>query len=129
MANPVNFFGISFPFRRGPTEYPMSAVDDDLIKSSLLQIILTQRGERIMRPDFGCDAIHYIFDPNDEVMGSLFKNDLLATIGAYEPRVTVIDIAVEHADSTVTLTISYIVNATRQQSSVSETFATGASGI
>jgi len=119
MDAPVIYRGIKFPFQRGPTSFPRAVTDDELIRDSLQQLFRTFVGERIMRPDLGSNAMSYVFENNDAILGGLLRADVQAVVAKYEPRVQVTDVQVEQVDSTITLTISYIVLATRQLGNVS----------
>lgn len=120
----VIFTGISFPFRRDDNSFPATATDDQLIQESLLQIIFTPRGSRIMRPDFGSNVLALVFEPNTEALGDLIRSDLSSSIGRFEPRVTVQNIAVTRKDSEVMITIQYTINATRLAGAVSASVTT-----
>jgi hypothetical protein len=119
MDAPVIYRGIKFPFQRGPTSFPREVTDDELIRDALQQLFRTLVGERIMRPDLGSNAMSYVFENNDAVLGGLLRADVQVVVAKYEPRVQVTDVQVEQVDSTITLTISYIVLATRQLGNVS----------
>lgn len=117
MADPT-FIGFAFPFGKSTTAFPAEATDEELIKFSLIQILMTGRGERVMRPDFGSGAWTWIFENNDEVFAELIRADVMATIAKFEPRVIVQDIVVDRNESEVVVEIVYIVIATQQQDSV-----------
>lgn len=116
----AQFVGFAFPFKKGATAFPEVATDDDLIKQALVQLVLTGAGERVMRPDYGSSAYSYIFEPNEDILQQRIETELSALILRYEPRVAVTSIevvrgnpALDSEASTVTITINYIVIATR----------------
>ena len=41
------------------------------VRQSLMLLLSTQPGERIMRPEFGCDLYRLVFEPNDETTAGL----------------------------------------------------------
>lgn len=114
MTAPVVYRGIKFPFQKGATSFPAEVTDDDLIRESLLQLVLTMNGERIMRPDVGTNALTFVFEPNNEVLSNLLRAEIQGVVAKYEPRVQVTDIGVEQRQSEIILTISYILLATRR---------------
>jgi uncharacterized protein len=120
--------GIAFPFRKGDVSFPARSTDDDLIKQSLVQILLTQRGERINRPDFGTGLVNFIFEPNDDILAEMVRVEVSTAISKFEPRVLIEDIVVEREDTSVIVTIYFVVRATRQQQSVEVSLGTGFSG-
>lgn len=117
------YSGISFPFRRSSTSLPARAVDNELIRQSLVQIVSTTKGERVMRPDFGTNIINYIFDNNDDLLVELIRSDLFSAIGRYEPRVILTDVQVVRSDETVDVTLLYVVTFTGASDTVGVSFS------
>jgi hypothetical protein len=112
----ISFFrGINFPFKKGKTALPEPVVDAELVKQSLQQIVLTGRNQRVMRPDFGCDAYSFVFESNDDLLGELIRTEVGAAIARFEPRVVVQDIGVarDTEKGEVVVTIQYVLVATR----------------
>jgi phage baseplate assembly protein W len=122
----ATFRGIAFPFGRSQTAIPAPVEDEDLVKQSLIQIVTTARGERVMRPDFGSGAYAFVFENNDVILAELIRDELTAAISKFEPRAIVRNIVVERDGSEVIITIHYIVSLTGQQDSVSIPVATNA---
>lgn len=109
------FRGFAFPFTKGSSALPASSSDNELIRQSILQILTTVRGERVMRPTFGVNAIALLFESNDEDLAALLKVEVMDGISRFEPRVSVQGVAVERNvdEGSVTVDISYIVIPTR----------------
>ncbi len=114
MAVIAFFRGFKFPFSGGTLALPAEATDNDLIKQSLIQIVLTQKGERIMRPDFGSKAMSYVFENNNDMLAEIIRTDIATAIAKYEPRVILKRVAVTREEETVVVDIQYVVLATRQ---------------
>lgn len=114
------FRGINFPFIKGPTALPEPVTDDDLIKQSLRQIVLTGRNTRVMRPDFGCDAAVFVHENNDDLLGELIRTEVFSAVGRFEPRVILQDVEVERDVDAgeVTVTLNYVLVATKEQDTV-----------
>lgn len=115
------FIGISFPFRKGSTSFPQTATDVDLIKQSLVQLILVAKGERVMRPDVGSLAYRYVFEDNNDVLAELFRSEVTGVISKYEPRVALQNVEVTTNDTTITIKILYIIRTNGQQDSLTLT--------
>lgn len=122
----ATFRGIAFPFGKSQTGFPAVVEDAELVKQSLIQIVTTARGERVMRPDFGSSAFSFIFESNNVLLAELIRDDLTTAIAKFEPRALVRTIVVERERSTVIVTINYIVSLTGQQDSVSVSLSTNA---
>lgn len=113
------FRGVAFPYQEGNQSFPAGAVDSDLIKQSIIQILLTERGERLMRSDFGSSVMSRVFENNDELLNSLLQAEVLAAVGKWEPRAIVTGVSSTRADSTITITVNFVIAASRQQDAVS----------
>lgn len=119
------FKGMAFPFQKGATGLPAAAGDADLIKQSLIQIIQTGRGERVMRPNFGSGAMSFVFEPNDIMLQTLISSDIGSAIATWEPRVLVRNIIVtKDGDDQVLVTINYFVPSTNTLDQVTTSLAT-----
>ena len=112
------FRGISHPFRKGATAFPEPTGDDALIRGSLIQLILTGVGERVMRPAVGTNVRKFIFEPNTDLLSSLVQTEVSGAIARFEPRVSVLAINTQRIEADLIVTITYIVNATQQVSTV-----------
>lgn len=117
------YSGISFPFRRSATSLPARATDNELIRQSLVQIVSTTKGERVMRPDFGTNIINYIFDNNDDLLAELIRSDVFSAVGRYESRVILTDVQVVRSDETVDVTLQYVVTFTGAADSVGVSYS------
>lgn len=114
MATTAFFTGFKFPFSGNETSLPAAATDNDLIKQSLIQIVLTQKGERVMRPDFGSRAMSFVFENNNETLAEAVRTDITSAVAKFEPRVILRKVQVTREDNSVTVDLQYVVLATRQ---------------
>ena len=92
----------------------MTADEEDIRKS--LEILLSTRpGERMMRPDFGCDLNSLSFEPITSSLKSFIKDLIKTSILYHEPRITVEDVilnADQAQEGKIVITIEYIVRTT-----------------
>lgn len=93
-----NYKGISFPFdlngRGGITTSELTREDLTRIKESILQIILTYPGERVMEPEFGCRLRDFVFQNIDGHMLGMVDWEIRRAIDKWEKRVEILDIAI-----------------------------------
>ena len=61
----------------------------DLIKNNLRQLLLTEKGERVMMPSFGLSLRKYLFEPLDETTFVMLRQEVLNTLEIYFPIVKV----------------------------------------
>ena len=74
--------------------YFNTAYGVSLIRNNLRQLILCEKGSRIMLPDYGLSLQKYLFEPLDETTYFLIKNDILRTLRTYFSMVNVISLRV-----------------------------------
>jgi len=103
--------GVSLPFN-GPGVFNSTYTTKDQIKSNLVNLLLTDIGERVMNPTFGCNLKRFIFEGISEDNLELLTNSLAESISIFVPEVTVTNIRViPNTDyNTIALYIDYIIN-------------------
>jgi len=91
--NPVK--GIEFPVRSTSTGGIFSRnFNEQSVKDGLIQLIMTQRGERPMRYDYGTDVRGSVFAPMDSLLVSNLESSIRNAIDRYEPRAVIRDLQV-----------------------------------
>lgn len=85
----VTILGLAFPFQKGTTEFPRQKVDDDVIEDNIRRILLTRRGERVMRPRSGSDTMSFVFESVGSVLRARIANEVRRAIAEGEPRVQI----------------------------------------
>ncbi len=65
------------------------------VEEAIYMILLTPKGQRVMRPEFGCRIHELIFAPNDATTAGLATYYVEEALGMWEPRIRVDDIRVE----------------------------------
>lgn len=108
--------GLSFPPRVGPDGRLAWSAGEDNVRESLRLILLTERGERLMREEFGCGLRRYLAEPNTVTTHQQISDSISQSIQRWEPRVTVDEVRVEpDADepSQVNVTILFRLVATQ----------------
>ena len=94
------YINIDFPFQDSKQGFyfKLNAEDKAAIKSDLLHLLLTNKGERLYMPDFGSDLKKYIFEPNDKVTHDQIKENLNQTIKRYIPNLVINSIKMRKDD-------------------------------
>ncbi len=59
------------------------------IEEAIHLILLTPKGQRVMRPEFGCQIHELIFAPNDATTAGLAAYYVEEALGMWEPRIRV----------------------------------------
>ncbi|OZG73976.1 hypothetical protein BTA51_09355 [Hahella sp. CCB-MM4] len=108
LGNGVNY---PFSFSKGIVK---SSEGDDLIAQSIMQILSTRKGERVMRPDYGCGINELVFEANNTALATQFEFLVQDAIGKFEPRVELTSVRVEkdaHNGNQLNICLEYIVKA------------------
>jgi phage baseplate assembly protein W len=88
------FLGLQYPLVKTPRGILAQKRGVDQIKADLLQLLLTNPGERVMMPTFGTPLRQLIFEPNDSTLTARAKKMIVDSILTWEPRIVISDIEV-----------------------------------
>ena len=67
--------------------------DEECIRQSIWLILGTSKGERVMRPDFGCGIHDLLFAPNNVQTASRIESEIIHALLKWEPRVEVLNVS------------------------------------
>jgi phage baseplate assembly protein W len=107
--------GWSFPVRTDATASIATNGGDERIRQSIRIILGTARGERPMRPEFGCGIHELVFEVLDARLADRVEREVRAALVRWEPRITVKRVvALRDPDDAarVLVDISYVVRRT-----------------
>jgi len=85
------------------------------IEQSIRIILLTPKGQRVMRPDFGCHIHELVFAQNDGTTAGLAVHYVTEALNMWEPRIRVLDVKASSDDadgSRLLIEIEYEIKAT-----------------
>ncbi len=85
--------GLSFPLKVEDGKVAMSGYEES-VRQSIMLILGTAKGERIMRPDFGCGLQELGFSVNDTSTASLAIFYIEEALKKWEPRIELISVDV-----------------------------------
>ena len=121
MADEFLGTGWSFPVEtdeRGDIE--LSSADKD-IQESIRIILGTAKGERLMRPEFGCDIHKHVFSAATPATLNLIESSVREALVRWEPRIDVesVEARTDDEDPTrVLIEIEYHVRTTNSLSNM-----------
>jgi phage baseplate assembly protein W len=75
------------------------------IREALYLILMTRRTERWLEPDFGSGLMAYTFADTSPTMLGIMRSDLTRTILEQEPRVSAVEVDIQHTDNTGVLRV------------------------
>ena len=96
MPSTVPFKDLSLSFAKNKvTDDLLVKKEDAAVKQAILNLLLTQKGERIYDPEYGSDLKSHLFEPLDFGTAGSIKDNISKTIDTYEPRVSIETLLVE----------------------------------
>jgi uncharacterized protein len=95
-----SFINIRFPFLDSEKGFflDMTQQDKRAIKSDLMHLLLTNKGERLYQPEFGTDLKKYLFEPNIVTVQSNIREEIQKAIDLYIPNLKVDRLEVNPVD-------------------------------
>jgi len=110
--------GWAFPVRLTPdTGEVEHAVHEDDVQQSILIILSTSKGERVMRPGFGCGIHDLVFAAVTTQLVNGIKREVEDALRSYEARIEVLNVDVQTtrlAEGRLEVIIDYRIRATNQ---------------
>ena len=100
--------GVSLPFN-APGVFNKTYSTKEQIKSNLINLLLTDKGERIMNPEFGADIRRSLFEniTNDSV--ELLQLKIIDAISIFIPEIELgnVEVIPDFDYNTLNITVSY----------------------
>ena len=93
MATSLSFKDLNITFKKHPvTDDVVVSRDASAIKQAIVNVLLTNKGERLMNPKYGSDIRSYLFEPLDYGTAAQIKANIRSTIDRFEPRISISDL-------------------------------------
>ncbi|HEV8483527.1 MAG TPA: GPW/gp25 family protein [Blastocatellia bacterium] len=115
MSKPFFGVGWSFPIEVDEeTTLIKQAKYEESIRQSIWIILGTAKGERVMRPDFGCGIYDLVFEVNSTSTAGRVAQEVRQALLFFEPRIDLLDVQVssEQGGEVMMISIDYQVRAT-----------------
>lgn len=93
------------------------AEDEDDIQQSLIILLNTTLGERIMRPDYGANMEDLLFEALNVTTANMIANRIKKAILFHEPRVKTedIDLRPDYNEGRIEVLVEYLIIATNNR--------------
>jgi phage baseplate assembly protein W len=117
--------GISLPFGRSGTNQLFNKTYNtkDQIKSNFINLLLTNKGERILNPEFGSNLRQLLFENITSITEENIKDAIISSANIYLPEIQVVNITLnnEYDNNTINITIDYVlrISGTSEQITIS----------
>jgi len=96
----------------------IAMVDEDAsVRQSIFLLVTTVPGERVMRPDYGCELYRLAFSPNDDTTAGLAIHYVRRALERWEPRIEILRLDAgrdELLPERLNVVLEYCVRATRR---------------
>lgn len=87
--------GLAFPVRPDVVRGRMRLLSGaEKVRESIELILLTEPGERLMRPRFGCGLRQFLMQPNSVAVRAQLEREVGRALRAFEPRIELKEVAV-----------------------------------
>ena len=114
--------GVSLPFNGPSGPFNKTYSTKAQIKSNLINLLLTNKGERVFNPEFGADIRRVLFEGITEDTSVLIQNLITTNVNYFIPEVNVVDVEVEPNEDNnsynITLKYSLVISGTADQITV-----------
>jgi phage baseplate assembly protein W len=101
--------GAGLPLAPGRTGALPRAEGPEKVRQSILIILDTEPGERVMLPEFGCGLRRFLMQPNSAPTRAEIERAVRDALGRWEPRITGLEVDAAPGDdpAMVILTLRY----------------------
>lgn len=107
---------IDFPFHLDGRGRTAETDDDDHIRDMIEELLFTNPGERVNRPDFGGGLLQLVFAPNSPELATALQFTLQAALQRWlGDLIDVQKLDVTSEEATLRIEIVYVVRRTQQQ--------------
>ena len=107
---------LDFPYHFDGRGRTADTSDEDHIRDLIEEVLFTAPGERVNRPDFGSGLQRLVFAPNSDELAAatqfLVQGSLQQWLG---DLIEVNEVDVQNEDSTLRITVQYLIRRTQQQ--------------
>lgn len=113
--------GWSFPVRFSDGSHTVELSEEEKdIRESLIILLKTSLGERLMRPDYGANMEDMLFETINVTTATLIINRLKRAILFHESRVKAnnIDLVPDFANGMMEVTVEYTITATNTRTNL-----------
>tara|TARA_Y100000296_G_C5014774_1_gene176877 strand:+ start:47 stop:448 length:402 start_codon:yes stop_codon:yes gene_type:complete len=121
-ARTTTYIDLDLDFTRNPATNDVSfKKDEEAIKRSVRNLVLTNFGERKFHPEIGSDAYSYLFENMSPLTAHNLERAVQEVIEVYEPRVTLrkVEVNAKLDENAYEVTVAFRINAIQKTVSIS----------
>jgi phage baseplate assembly protein W len=115
---------LSFPLRIGSDGRLAWSMGEDNIRESIVVILKTEPGERVVLTDFGAGLSHFLFEPNNAATHARIEEAITNALARWDGRIAVesVDVVADpqlFSAALATITYRLVATGALQQTNVS----------
>jgi phage baseplate assembly protein W len=118
--------GVSLPFNGPAGPFNSTYSTKDQIKSNLINLLLTNKGERIMNPQFGSDLGKVLFEGITDNTKEIIRRLINTNVSLFVPEVQLDEILIEEApqynNNSISVTVKYRIRISQNADQVTVQF-------
>ena len=118
----IQYSDIDSKFRITPSSSDMVLKKDvQAVKQSVLNILLTNKGEKVFHEDFGGNLRSYLFENYDSITSMAIQSRVEGTLLNYEPRISVTSVDVDDTRidyNALTITVEFIIKSIEELATI-----------
>lgn len=100
---------LDFPFGIDARGRAATTGQDDHVRDMILQVLFTDPGERVNRPDFGCGLRQLVFQPNADALAAATQQLVHGALMRWlEPVIAIERVEVESDEATLRVRVAYL---------------------
>lgn len=112
----------NFEYLGTAIKYPITIVNgkpalvtaEDNIKQSILQILSTPQGHRLMLPEYGSRLEEMMFEQNDDILKNMVRLFISDALSTWEKRIKFKNVSFEQENDVILCNISYLILASNE---------------
>jgi len=116
--------GVSLPFSGPSGPFNKTYSTKDQTKSNLINLLLTNKGERLFNPEFGADISNLIFEGITEDLDNFIINLITDNVNLFMPEIQLGDIIVNKDQdyNSIFITVNYKLKISGQSDQITVQF-------
>ena len=116
--------GVSLPFNGPSGPFNSTYSTSNQIQSNLINLLLTNKGERLYNPEFGADLKTVLFEGITEDTSNIIQNLIITNTNIFIPEITIssVDVIKDEDNNTISVTVQYRINISGQANQITVQF-------
>lgn len=84
--------------------------DAESVKNAVATAFVTTPGDKILNPTYGVDLRQYLFEPLDDFVLDIIRDDITTKLPLSEPRVEIVNVVVNGDEDNQTISVELQIN-------------------